>query len=75
MENPRTTTARDHDDHDLIEGNDPAPAASGSAGGNLARDIATQSEEDELVEPDSSKRVQKDDAMHNDTARRTRRPR
>ena len=75
MENPRTTTARDHDDHELIEGSAPAPGASGSAGGNLARDIATQSEEDSLIEPDSSKRVQKTDAIHNDTARRTRRPR
>ena len=75
METPRTTSAREHYDHDLIERGAPAPAVSGSTGGNLARDIATQSEEGELIEPDSCKRVQKTDAIHNDTARRTRRPR
>jgi hypothetical protein len=75
MENPRTTAARDHDDSALLESDTPAPATSGTSGGNLARDIASQDEEAALTEPDATTRPQKQDDIHNDAARRTNRPR
>ena len=75
MEHPRTTSARDHDDRDLIEGMEDAPAASGTSGGRLARDIASADEEEGVGDPGSHHRVTKQDAIDNDTARRTNRAR
>lgn len=75
MENPRTTSARDHDDHDLIEGIDASPSASGSSGGNLARDIASADEEASLIDPEGHQRVRKEAAISHRTARRTTRRR
>ena len=44
-ENPRTTTARDNDDHELIDAavaGSEAGAVAGSSGGHLQTDIGTQ---------------------------------
>ena len=44
MENPRTDSARAHDDSALIENMEDAPGHGGAAGGNLQRDIGTRDE-------------------------------
>ena len=44
MENPRTETARETDDKDLIETMEDAPAFSGASGGGLQRDIGSRAE-------------------------------
>jgi hypothetical protein len=75
MENPRTTSARDHDDHEMLEDSDNAPMDSSTSGGNLARDVASSSEEVDLIEPDGTRRVRKQDDIDNDTATRTNRAR
>lgn len=49
MENRRTDTAQDHDDSELIESMEKAPAQGGRSGGNLQRDIGTRDEEDTAV--------------------------
>ena len=49
-ENPRTTSARDHDDHELIDAAvtaSEADAVTGSSGGHLQTDIGS---EDDLKE-------------------------
>jgi hypothetical protein len=75
MENPRTTSARDHDDHEMLDDRDNAPMDSSTTGGNLARDVASSSEEADLIEPDGKRRVRKQDDIDNDTATRTNRAR
>lgn len=75
MENPRTTTARDHDDHGLIEGEPPAPTQGGTSGGNLARDNASADEEAALTEPEGHSRATKQDDIDNDVAQRRNRTR
>ena len=69
MENPRTTSARDHDDHDLIDDDVSTPSASGTSGGNLARDVASAGEAS-LMDPERHCRVTKQVGIDNDTARR-----
>lgn len=46
MENPRTTSARDHDDHAIIDAaiEEGSGGVAGEAGGRLQRDVATQNE-------------------------------
>jgi hypothetical protein len=62
MENPRTDSARAHDDSDLIEQMTEAPSFSGSAGGNLQRDIGTRAEvEHETLDETSVTRVRASD--------------
>ncbi|HEX8384423.1 MAG TPA: hypothetical protein VF592_13740 [Sphingomonas sp.] len=77
MENPRTTSARDHDDHEIIDAAaaDPTPGQGGTSGGNLQRDVASQSEEVAVSEPDALVRPQKEDDIHNNQAFRTGKPR
>ncbi|HTG38735.1 hypothetical protein [Sphingomonas sp.] len=62
MENPRTTSARDHDDRDIIDAAANAPDTAGRSGGNLARDVATQAEQARIDDPDGSTGVNKADA-------------
>lgn len=69
-ENPRTTSARDLDDTDLIEGMIPAGDAQvGSAGGRLQTDIGSQ---DDLIhsieEPGGTTRPEKADDIANNQA-------
>lgn len=67
MDNRRTDTARDHDDSDIIDNATGAPSGSGTSGGNLQRDVATQSERDRVRDPEEMERVTKaDDIAHND---------
>ena len=75
MNTRRTDTARDHDDRDIIEGTRPPPSQGGTAGGNLARDVATQGEEEHVADPDRRERATKKDDIGNDAAYPSRRPR
>jgi hypothetical protein len=45
MDKPRTESAREHDDSDIIEEMDVAPSQSGVSGGILQRDIGSRAEE------------------------------
>lgn len=68
-ENPRTTTARDHDDKDVIEGMIPAGNATpGTAGGALARDIGSQADLGQVDDPEGSVRATKQDDIDADVA-------
>ncbi len=59
-ENPRTTSARDHDDKDVIEGMIPAgDAQQGSSGGALARDVGSQDDLKQVDDPDGTTRPTK----------------
>ena len=43
-ENPRTESARAHDDSDLLEGGEPMPSQSGTSGAGPAENIGTRDE-------------------------------
>ncbi|MCC2976768.1 hypothetical protein LK533_08795 [Sphingomonas sp. PL-96] len=73
MENPRTESARIHDDHEVIDAAESAPSGASSAGGNLQRDVASQNEVAQALDPEATTRPKKDDAIHNDQARRNQR--
>jgi hypothetical protein len=68
MENPRTKSAREHDDHKLIdsmEGEEPTPKFEGRSGGVLQEDIATQAELERVRDPEAREGVdKKDDIDH-----------
>ena len=69
-ENPRTTSARDHDDTDLIEGMNPeADAVAGSAGGRLQTDIGSKADLKRAVaDPEGDTRPEKQDDIDNNQA-------
>lgn len=70
-ENPRTTSARDHDDTDLIEGMIPAgDAVAGSSGGALQRNIGSQDDLKTVDDPDGTTRPEKQDDIAANQARR-----
>ena len=59
-ENPRTQTARDHDDRDIIEGMIPAgEAVPGTSGGALARDVGSRDDLAQVDDPDGTTRATK----------------
>jgi hypothetical protein len=70
-ENPRTTTARDNDDSDIIDAA-VAEAVPGMGGGggshNIGNDVATQTDLAQVFEPDANVRPQKADDIHNNQA-------
>jgi len=70
-ENPRTTTARDTDDSDLIEGMMPAgDAVAESGGGQLNRDIGSQDDLTRAIDdPEAHERVSKQTAIDHGQAR------
>lgn len=70
MEHPRTTSARDHDDRELIESMEPGPSFSTSSGGTLARDVGTQDEIAHVAEPSAATRVRKGHAIEHAQERR-----
>ena len=74
-ENPRTTTARDNDDHELIEGlieDSDTAITGGTAAHNLAQDVGSQNDLTRAVsDPDALTRPQKSDDIHNNQARMT----
>ncbi len=60
--NNRTDDARRHDDREWIEDMEPAPSHGGRSGGTLQRDIATQAEEEHVVDGKTGiTRVRKED--------------
>jgi hypothetical protein len=63
MENRRTETARDNDDSAIIERDSAEfePRQSGSSGGNLQEDIATQAELERVRDPQAHEGVDKQD--------------
>ena len=75
MEQPRTTSERDHDDSFIIDAIEDAPAARGSYGGTLQRDVATENELSQVEAPEATTRVRKDTDIENDTSYRTNRAR
>jgi hypothetical protein len=71
-ENPRTTTARDTDDHELIDAmieEADTDIVGGGGGGHLQADVGTQNDLTRAVgDPDALTRPQKDDDIHNKQA-------
>lgn len=77
MENPRTTAARDHDDHEQIEGAEDAPGFQGAQGGRIARDVASQVQADvgnEDAESDAMRRVKNHDEIEAGKGRQPEKP-
>jgi hypothetical protein len=74
MENRRTETARDNDDSDIIDRAEPAPSQSGSSGGNLQEDIATQAELERVRDPEAHEGVDKQDKIDHQQERVTNHP-
>lgn len=74
MENPRTTSARDHDDSALTE-EPKAASQGGSSGGNLATDVASRDEIGAVGDPEGRTRVTKDDDIEHAQEQRPDRPR
>ncbi|MHA0319234.1 hypothetical protein ACXY7D_12285 [Sphingomonas melonis] len=70
-DNPRTDTARDTDDRDLIEGMIPAGGAdAGSAGGPLAQDVGSQDDLTRAIDdPEGHDRMTKQDDIDHGQAR------
>ncbi|MEH3048443.1 hypothetical protein [Sphingomonas adhaesiva] len=63
-EHPRVTSARDHDDKDVIEGMIPGGEAVPSTGGGaLARDLGSQADLKQVDDPDGTTRPTKQDAI------------
>ncbi|WP_375392736.1 hypothetical protein [uncultured Sphingomonas sp.] len=62
-ENPRTDSARAHDDTDLIEGMDPdADAVAGSSGGRLQQEVGSKADLKRAVaDPEGDTRATKQD--------------
>lgn len=71
-ENPRTQSARDHDDKDVIEGMIPAGSATpeSGGGGRLARDVGTKADLAQVDDPAGKTRATKEDDIASDQARR-----
>ncbi|SEM61911.1 hypothetical protein SAMN05192583_0852 [Sphingomonas gellani] len=69
-ENPRTTTARETDDRDLIEGMEPAgDAVPSSAGGRLQTDVGSQADLTRAIDdPEADTRPEKQDDIDNGQA-------
>jgi len=63
MDNRRTETARETDDSDIIDRDTSEfePSQSGSSGGNLQEDIATQAELERVRDPEAMEGVDKQD--------------
>lgn len=63
MDNRRTDTARDTDDSDIIDSIEPTPSQSGSSGGNLQRDVATDASLERVRDPEAREGVDKQDKI------------
>jgi hypothetical protein len=59
----RAETARRSDDSGIIDSAENAPAFSGTSGGNLQRDIASQAEEERASDPEGHEGVSKSDKL------------
>lgn len=74
MDNRRTETARDNDDSDIIERVEPTPSQSGSSGGNLQEDVATQAELERVRDPEAGEGVDKQDKIDHQQEAQPRHP-
>ncbi len=74
MENPRTDSARLHDDHAIIDAAaDESIGTSASTQGNaLAQDVASRAELSQIAEPDGTTSVDKGAKIDNDQSVETR---
>ena len=74
MDNSRTDSARDHDDHQLIDG---AEADAGPASGAVGISADVNGEQDiaAIAEPDTRTRVRKAHDQHHDQAWNSGQPR
>jgi hypothetical protein len=61
MENRRTESARENDDSEMLEEAEGAPSQQGAAGGNLQRDVGTQSTLERIQDPEAQEGVTKED--------------
>ena len=69
-EQPRTQTARDNDDRDIIEGMIPAgDAVTGTSGGALARDVGSRADLKQVDDPDGTTRATKQNDIDAGVAR------
>ena len=74
MNNPRTESAREHDDSDIIDRAEPAPSQGGTSGGNLQEDVATQAELERVRDPEAMEGVDKQDDIDHQQRYETDRP-
>ncbi len=71
-EHPRTQSARDHDDKDIIKGMIPAgDATPSSAGGRLAQDIGSQADLKQVDDPDGTTGAEKQNKIDSGVAQRS----
>lgn len=74
MENPRTESARENDDSDIIDRAEPAPGQGGTSGGNLQEDIATRAELERVRDPEAREGVDKQNDIDHQQRYETDRP-
>ena len=74
MENPRTESARQHDDSDIIDRAEPAPSQGGTSGGALQEDIASQAELERVRDLEAREGVDKQDDINHQQRYETDRP-
>ena len=76
MDNRRTETARETDDSATIDRDSelPTPRQSGSSGGSLQEDIATQAELERVRDPEAHQGVDKKDKIDHQEEEPTRHP-
>ena len=74
MENPRTESARENDDSDIIDRVEPTPSQGGAAGGNLQEDIATQAELERVRDPEAREGNDKQDKIDHQEEAQPRHP-
>jgi len=60
----RATTAREHDDSELIDNVEPTPSQQGRSGGNLQTDVGTQASLERVRDPDGREGVDKQDKIN-----------
>ena len=74
MENPRTETARENDESDIIDRIELTPSQGGTSGGNLQEDIASQAELERVRDPEAREGVAKQDKIDHEEEVPTRHP-
>jgi hypothetical protein len=74
MDHPRTESAREHDDSDIIEAAEPAPNQGGRSGGNLQTDVGTDASLERVRDPEAMEGVDKQDDIDHGQAYPSRQP-
>lgn len=76
MDNRRTDTARETDDSEMIDRDSTEfePRQSGSSGGNLQEDVATQAELERVRDPEAHEGVDKQDDINHQQRYQKRHP-